>query len=87
MKATQKQRDEVRETFNNFLNKIYQDMMDFRNNLCDITLINTDVKYHHDYKEFGKEAFIYKLKTILEDYEVHKSIMKQVEELINDKYQ
>lgn len=87
MKATRQNRQDLFDSFNESLNEFSLEMRQFLINMVEVTLRNEDVKFDHDYKKFGKEAFIYKMKVYLEKAEADEAIMKQVKELINDKYE
>ena len=87
MKATRQNRQDLFDSFNEQLNSFTLEMRQYVLSIVEVTLRNEDVKFDHDYSQFGKEAFVYKLKSILDKMESDESIMKQVNEIINDKYQ
>lgn len=86
MKATRQNRQDLFDSFNKELDKFNLEMRLFITNMVENVLRTEEVMHEHDYKQFGKKAFMFQVKSILEKLEVDESIMSQVNEIINDKY-
>ena len=80
MKPTQKQINELDKAYCNFVKKINDQLTEYRLRLVFETLKNEEVKFDHDYTEFGKEAVLYKLSTIVAESQID----KQVRDILND---
>lgn len=87
MKASSKQIAELHTSFTDELKSLCDEMLLYRDKLCKGTLKDVDVRNDHDYKQFGKEAFVWKLKLFIESMEAGDNILEQVKDLINDKYE
>lgn len=86
MKATRQNRQDLFDSFNKELERFNLEMRLFITHMVENILRTEEVKHEHDYKQFGKQAFMFQLKSMLEAKQIDESIMSQVNELINDKY-
>ena len=83
MKATKQQRELLDKTFQSLISDFHNELVFFKNNLVNNTLVNEEVQFDHDYEQFGREAFIFKL----EQFIAEDKLLKEAKNLTNDKYQ